>query len=415
MAWISGNQTSNYTIKIGLINISPEMKLSGPDNNITLGGYFGEFFAILFSLINIRYQNIRIPDNKFGSINKNKTWNGMMKYLVDHKIDIGASLTQTRKRQDYVKFSPILYSSSYRLLYRQLDDPEWSYNFFIEPFYVDTWICVLLLSSVVILFAHYYKRKVSFKTSYLKYICSLIHDIFFHFTLCWPIALLTANMSTNTTSSRTVYLSYYLFVMLTILSYNSQLTAMLTIATYPIPFQSLDDMIIETKYFPVVVKGRSIVEMFSIAEQEPWKTGWEKILKNRPKSMVKNTQVGINTVYSTKAAFITTLESVQTIRRNCSFNFAPNSFGQLTDSIAYAINFPYIETIIQLREVGILDNLARRFYISEPLCSTSAKKKLLPVYMQKMVGIILAYTVGLLLSLIVGLIEIFLTKTNNFI
>uniref|UniRef100_T1IQG7 Ionotropic glutamate receptor L-glutamate and glycine-binding domain-containing protein n=1 Tax=Strigamia maritima TaxID=126957 RepID=T1IQG7_STRMM len=434
---LSINQPSNHTIKVGLIHLPPEMKLSGPDDNITLGGYFGEFFEILFAILNISYQYIRIPENQFGSLNKNKTWSGMMNYLVEHvliKIDIGASLTQTRKRQDYVKFSPILYSSSYRLLYRQLDDPEWSYNFFLKPFQTDVWICVLILSSVVILFAHYYKRRIFFKTGHLRNISNLIHDVFFHFILCWPIILqsgikklqsprknteickfsIPAHMSVNISSSRIIFLCYYVFVLLTIVSYNSHLTAMLTVSTYTIPFQSVDDMILKTNYFPVLVEGRSIEEMFLNAEQEPWKSGWGKILANLPNSMVVNTQKGIDIAYSTKAAFITTLEDLQSIRNNCSLKLAPGSFGKLTDSIAYAANFPYIEIfntgILRMREVGIINKLARDYYLgeTETLCSSTALFK--SVVLRTIVGIVLAYLGGLMLSLLVFLVEILLTN-----
>ena len=99
--------------------------------------------------MNFTYTLIKPPDGKWGAIQPDGTWNGMIDLLADQKIDIApAPFTVTEKRSTVVTFaSPI--TEVFHTLF--VKNPAESYNVmaYIKPMHWFAWICLFVLLATV--------------------------------------------------------------------------------------------------------------------------------------------------------------------------------------------------------------------------------------------------------------------------
>ena len=99
--------------------------------------------------MNFTYTLIKPSDGKWGAIQPDGTWNGMIDLLADQEIDIApAPFTVTEKRSTVITFaSPI--TEVFHTLF--VKNPAESYNVmaYINPMHWFAWICLFVLLATV--------------------------------------------------------------------------------------------------------------------------------------------------------------------------------------------------------------------------------------------------------------------------
>ena len=108
-----------------------------------------KIYFSLQEIMNFTYTLIKPSDGKWGAIQPDGTWNGMIDLLADQEIDIApAPFTVTEKRSTVVTFaSPI--TEVFHTLF--VKNPAESYNVmaYINPMHWFAWICLFVLLATV--------------------------------------------------------------------------------------------------------------------------------------------------------------------------------------------------------------------------------------------------------------------------
>ena len=92
---------------------------------------------------------IKPPDGKWGAIQPDGTWNGMINLLSNQEIDIApAPFTVTQERSTVITFSSSI-NEVYHTLF--IKNPAESYNVmaYIKPMHWLAWICLFVLLATV--------------------------------------------------------------------------------------------------------------------------------------------------------------------------------------------------------------------------------------------------------------------------
>uniref|UniRef100_T1JHL9 Uncharacterized protein n=1 Tax=Strigamia maritima TaxID=126957 RepID=T1JHL9_STRMM len=328
----------------------PDITVTYINKSLVLGGYFGELFTIFGRTFNVSYKMTR---NKAYGAFINGSWIGMVGDLVHGRADITIGISMTRRRRDAINFSPQLFPDKYEIIFRTLNQYEWNYKFYFQPYNTQMWLCVFAMSLAVILFRVLADVCVARRRHFGSHLLSFSNDLL----LSWPIVLQGNLPSFSLLSMKLVFGIYIAFSMLLLISYNSKLTSLLATRLTKVPFSSLEDMFSNTQYLPVILKGAVMEEMFPIPP-------YENVLR------VNTILEGIELTYERKFALISQLQVIHNlIGVNCSFSVTPRSATLEFIALGYSKQFAYMDffnfKILLLKQCGILAAEFKHYYLDE--------------------------------------------------
>ena len=68
-----------------IFQVSPYlMKTVGPNGRVEYRGYVKDLLDFLMADLDVRYDLYMVPDGEYGYLQDGKTWNGMIKELMDN-------------------------------------------------------------------------------------------------------------------------------------------------------------------------------------------------------------------------------------------------------------------------------------------------------------------------------------------
>uniref|UniRef100_T1JK51 Ionotropic glutamate receptor L-glutamate and glycine-binding domain-containing protein n=1 Tax=Strigamia maritima TaxID=126957 RepID=T1JK51_STRMM len=310
-------------IRLTVVDIPPDIELTYSNESLLLGGFFGEVFNIFKSKFNVSF---KITQNKEFGIFRNGNWRGMLGDLAQGRADICSGISMTSQRKDFIDFSPQLYSGQYDIIYRKLDEHAYNYKFYLQPYNMQMWLCIAAISLAVILLkvlANYISRNNHLDSCVLNFINELV--------LCWPIVL-QSNLGRLSSMFMKLVLGIYIaFSMLLLIGYNSTLTSLLATRLIKVPFHSLEDMLENTNYVPVILTGSNSEDIFLNPSYE-----------NKSVLRVGTLIEGIESAYSMKFGFIASVQSIQhLIGSNCSFAVGSRFISREFISLGYSKQFAH--------------------------------------------------------------------------
>ena len=95
--------------------------------------------------MNFSTRIILSPDGKWGSKNKDGSWNGMVRDLHENRTQVGLTgLYITKSRSEVVLFSPAFAVGSDRMFIKY-PEREKSWTTFVQPFQPILWLALLSL------------------------------------------------------------------------------------------------------------------------------------------------------------------------------------------------------------------------------------------------------------------------------
>ena len=94
--------------------------------------------------MNFTYPLTKPPDGKWGAIQPDGSWNGMVNLLAKQDIDIAVPLTVTLERSAVMTFSTPLTQVYFSLFIKNPAD-TFNYMAYIEPMHWLSWISILIL------------------------------------------------------------------------------------------------------------------------------------------------------------------------------------------------------------------------------------------------------------------------------
>uniref|UniRef100_T1JKI2 Ionotropic glutamate receptor L-glutamate and glycine-binding domain-containing protein n=1 Tax=Strigamia maritima TaxID=126957 RepID=T1JKI2_STRMM len=365
-------------------------------NSSTISDYYGQILDPFHTIFNISLKIIQCQDSQFGTF-INGSWTGMIGDLTNERADIAPGLSMSRRRIDYINYSPPLCPIQFDVIYRKLDEHEWNYTFYLQPCNMEIWLCIFAISIIVILvtvLANYVSRSKQSASCLLNFSHELL--------LCWPVALLHGNLISSTWKSmKFVFAIYIAFSMLLLTSYNSKLTSLLAIRKVKIPFVSLNGMLENTDFMPIVVKGYVLEEIFVHSSYE-----------NKTVLKVISTEEGIKTTCSGKFGFLGSWLAIQDlIPENCCLAAAQEFIRREFIRFAYSKQFAYRDyfncKILLLKQYGILSVQFQRMSHEPEICS---EKPFNPISLGQIIGPMILIMAGILIALLFGLTEIIASK-----
>uniref|UniRef100_T1JNU1 Uncharacterized protein n=1 Tax=Strigamia maritima TaxID=126957 RepID=T1JNU1_STRMM len=378
----------------------PSTTISGVNESITLGGYFGEVLNIFNSAFNISFTIIRSKEPQFG-VFYNGSWHGLVGDLTKGTADIASGLAMTGRRSDYINYSPQLYPLQTDIIYKKFDQRKWNYGFYLKPFCLDMWLYTLAINLMFILVKVFSDRMLSSdRKHFVRRILIFINEIL----LCWPIVLEGKLIRFKWKSMNFLFGIYIAFSMLLFISYTSTLTSLFATLEMEVPFSSLDDMFENSDFMPVILRGSKPEEIF-------YKPPYENKSVLRVGSQIE----GVELAYSGKFGFLSTLLFIQhLIRRNCSFAVAHYAVSKDIMALGYSKQFVYRDyfnsKILLLKQSGILPVEFKRFFPKLESCSENSFSS---IFFGQIIGPFTLILVGILMALIFGIYEVVIGKFNH--
>lgn len=146
------NSLSGYHLKIGIVQEPPIAFLKESCVNDTSKpqcwyGWNPEIFEEFAERLNFTYEYVVPSDNKFGGFNKKtNSWNGLMKDLLDRKIDVTIALSINSERTKVIQYTTPFYEDQASFIVQEnLSHGSSNTFFFLAPFHTSVWIAIICL------------------------------------------------------------------------------------------------------------------------------------------------------------------------------------------------------------------------------------------------------------------------------
>ncbi|XP_043589504.1 ionotropic receptor 25a [Bombus pyrosoma] len=228
------------------------------------GTYYGFCIDLLDEIkdtVGFQYEIRETEDKRYGSLNPNGSWNGMMRELIDKRADIAlGSVWVTAERERVVDFT-VPYYDLVGLSIMMLKTKTTSSLFkFLTVLENEVWFCILaayLFTSVLLwIFDRwspysYQNNREKYKNDDEKREFNLRECFWFCMTSLTPQG---GGEAPKNLSGRLVAATWWLFGFIIIASYTANLAAFLTVSRLEIPIETLEDLSKQYKiqYAPVI-------------------------------------------------------------------------------------------------------------------------------------------------------------------
>nr|AAM47017.1 ionotropic glutamate receptor subunit [Homarus americanus] len=245
------------------------MKRTNEDGGDEYYGYCIDLINEIKEIINFEYEIAEAPDGKFGTMDDNHEWNGMIKQLIEKRADIAlAPLSVMAERENVVDFTVPYYDLvGITILMKKPKVPTSLFKFLtvLEP---EVWLCILFAygftSVLLYIFDRfspysYQNNKERYKDDDEKREFNLKECLWFCMTSLTPQG---GGEAPKNLSGRLVAATWWLFGFIIIASYTANLAAFLTVSRLDTPIESLDDLSNQYKVQYAPMNGTSTMTYF---------------------------------------------------------------------------------------------------------------------------------------------------------
>ncbi|KAG8222734.1 Ionotropic receptor 25a [Ladona fulva] len=247
---------------------------SGKDEQMTPGqskykGYCIDLIEEIRAIVGFEYEIYEAPDKKFGFMDEQGQWNGMVKELVEKRADIAlSSMAVMAERENVIDFTVPYYDQVGITILMKRPQSETSLFKFLTVLEKDVWLCILaayfFTSFLMWVFDRwspysYQNNKDKYKDDEEKREFDLKECLWFCMTSLTPQG---GGEAPKNLSGRLVAATWWLFGFIIIASYTANLAAFLTVSRLDTPIESLDDLSKQYKIQYAPVNGTSAMTYF---------------------------------------------------------------------------------------------------------------------------------------------------------
>lgn len=223
-------------------------------------GYCIDLINDIKEILGFEYEIHEAPDNEFGTMKEDATWNGMIKELIEKRADIAlGTLSVMAERENVVDFTVPYYDLVGISILMRKPKPPTSLFKFLTVLEDDVWLCILasyfFTSFLMWIFDRwspysYQNNKEKYRNDEEKREFDLKECLWFCMTSLTPQG---GGEAPKNLSGRLVAATWWLFGFIIIASYTANLAAFLTVSRLETPIESLDDLSKQYKiqYAPV--------------------------------------------------------------------------------------------------------------------------------------------------------------------
>ena len=273
----------------------------GCRNNSQRVGLVKDILDLLSVKMNFAYDLSLVPDGKYGALDANRVWNGLVGEVLYNRTDMAAAdLTLTAARSKVVSFTIPFVNVDLGLLFKK---PTVEFDLFAFLFPFSTLVWILILVSLILISASLFLFSKILRSD--EDPLANLGACFYFGVAC----LLAQGPETYPRSlfSRITAVSWWFFSLMIITVYTASLTSTLTLNRARFPLRSIENLIYQKEFSYGIENFQILEDVFRHSEYVPFQVMWDNMVKHRESSF-----------YSAK-------EGTDKVRRNSKFAFIRES------------------------------------------------------------------------------------------
>ncbi|XP_012259587.2 ionotropic receptor 25a-like [Athalia rosae] len=241
------NHTAQTSYRVVTVVQAPFVMYDAETN--TWSGYCIDLLEEIRSIIKFEYEIREAEDGRFGNMDDDGNWNGMIKELKEKRADIGlSSLSVMAERESVVDFTVPYYDLVGITILMKKPHSQTSLFKFLTVLENNVWLCILaayfFTSFLMWVFDRwspysYQNNREKYKDDEEKREFNLKECLWFCMTSLTPQG---GGEAPKNLSGRLVAATWWLFGFIIIASYTANLAAFLTVSRLETPVESLDDL-----------------------------------------------------------------------------------------------------------------------------------------------------------------------------
>ncbi|THD28451.1 hypothetical protein D915_000719 [Fasciola hepatica] len=364
-------------LRIGVVVDPPFLVAGGHASNgelLDVKGFIPDIMALLEEKFQFRCKYMESSDGEYGTF-VNGTWTGLVKDLIDDRIDIAAALlTLTRNRSKHIHYlGPFLISSTAMIGARIVSDGDLFKM--LRPFKGSVWIMIMFSIIITGLGVYTLNRITPFSAWNLglpgaipdeitaqENLWSVLSSCLLQGTEIFPLAL----------SSRTLIVLFWTAVVIFHALWQAEMTAYMS-RTYLKPsVRSLHELAYGNTFRPIAMTGSSIFVSFNTRDDPIEQAIYGKLQSGKK---VRSTKEGIEAVVNDPNLVFIHDELLlrYAVSNQCKkiqllpihFSEAPAGFG-----VAPGREFEhsFSQYLSALQEKGIIDRLLSKWWFALNVC-----------------------------------------------
>ncbi|KAK2148217.1 hypothetical protein LSH36_509g01044 [Paralvinella palmiformis] len=289
-------------------------------------GFCIELLESISKIVGFKYKIELVPDGKYGALDKDGMWNGMVLQLLEKKADLAVtSLTINYVREQVIDFTKPFMNLGISILFKRPREESPGLFSFLNPLAIEIWIYVIAAYFVVSLIMFVLARFSPYEW-YNPHPCNpdngVMENIFTLSNSFWfavgTLMQQGSDINPRAVSTRIVGGIWWFFTLIIISSYTANLAAFLTVERMVSPIESAEDLSKQTKIAYGTIQGGSTMTFFRDSRIPTYQRMWAFMENHEPSVFVKTSHEGIERVKKGNYAFL--MESTMidyTIQRKC--------------------------------------------------------------------------------------------------
>ncbi|XP_030592772.1 glutamate receptor ionotropic, delta-2 [Archocentrus centrarchus] len=384
-------------------------------------GFSIDVLDALSNYLGFKYEIYVAPDHKYGSLQPDGQWNGLMGELVFKRADVGLSaLTITPERESVVDFTTRYMDYSVGVLLRKA---ERTVDMFacLAPFDLSLWACIagtVLLVGILVYLLNWLNPprlpmgSVSSTTLY--------NSMWFVYG---SFVQQGGEVPYTTLATRMMMGVWWMFALIVISSYTANLAAFLTITRIENSIQSLQDLSKQTELPYGTVLDSAVYDQVRSKAMNPFERDpmysqmWRMINRTGGSdNNVEESKEGIRKVKYGRFGFVwdaAVLEYVANNDEDCSFYTVSNNAPDRGYGIAMQHGSPYrdifSQRILELQQNGDMDILKLKWWPKDSPCdlysSVQTRQRGNALDIHSFAGVFCVLAAGVVLSCLIAMVE----------
>ncbi|KAM9394287.1 glutamate receptor ionotropic, delta-2 [Pholidichthys leucotaenia] len=384
-------------------------------------GFSIDVLDALSNYLGFKYEIYVAQDHKYGSLQSDGQWNGLMGELVYKRADVGLSaLTITPERESVVDFTTRYMDYSVGVLLRKA---ERTVDMFacLAPFDLSLWACiagtVLLVGILVYLLNWLNPPRLPMGTVSST---TLYNSMWFVYG---SFVQQGGEVPYTTLATRMMMGVWWMFALIVISSYTANLAAFLTITRIENSIQSLQDLSKQTELPYGTVLDSAVYDQVRSKAMNPFERDpmysqmWRMINRTGGgDNNVEESKEGIRKVKYGRFGFVwdaAVLEYVANNDEDCSFYTVSNNAPDRGYGIAMQHGSPYrdifSQRILELQQNGDMDILKLKWWPKDSPCdlysSVQTRQRGSALDIHSFAGVFCVLAAGVVLSCLIAMVE----------
>ncbi|XP_061672573.1 glutamate receptor ionotropic, delta-2 isoform X2 [Syngnathoides biaculeatus] len=383
-------------------------------------GFSIDVLEALSNYLGFKYEIYIAPDHKYGSLQSDGQWNGLMGELVFKRADVGLSaLTITPERESVVDFTTRYMDYSVGVLLRKA---ERTVDIFacLAPFDLSLWACIagtVLLVGILVYLLNWLnppRLPVGSVSS-----TTLYNSMWFVYG---SFVQQGGEVPYTTLATRMMMGVWWMFALIVISSYTANLAAFLTITRIENSIQSLQDLSKQTELPYGTVLDSAVYDQVRSKAMNPFERDpmyaqmWRMINRTGgADNNVEESKEGIRKVKYGRFGFVwdsAVLEYVANNDDDCSFYTVGSNAPDRGYGIAMQHGSPYrdifSQRILELQQNGDMDILKLKWWPKDSPCelySSMQSRHSNALDIHSFAGVFCVLAAGVVLSCLIAMVE----------